>query len=206
MYFSASSLLAAASLATTISAHGIITTPYPRAVGAASLAACGSAVTDLIVADNTSHVEGLPEAAATDSAYHASKCNLWLCKGLQYADNTANVLALSPGQVLPIDVYIRIPHEGTANVSIVDTKKNAIIGSELIYWDRYADQALATLPANNSAFSITVPRSLGGSCLYPGDCVIQWWWYGIAAKQTYESCIDFYLSPLVVPPTKFRRA
>jgi len=171
MHFSTSVLLAVSGLVSTISAHGIITSPYPRAVGSASLAACGKAVTDLIKADNTSHVEGLPEAAATDSGYHASKCNLWLCKGLQYADNTAHVISLSPGQVVPIEVFIRVKHEGTANVSIVDTKKNAIIGSELIYWDRYADDKLATLPANNTAFSITVPRDLGGNCLYPGDCV-----------------------------------
>lgn len=166
-----------------ISAHGIITTPYPRAVGPASIAACGDAVTDLIVADNTSHVEGLPEASVTDSGYNKAKCNLWLCKGLQYADNTENVISVSPGEVLPFEVFIRIPHEGTANVSIVDTKKNSIIGSELLYWDRYADEKLTTLPANNSAFSVTIPRHLEGKCLDAGDCV------SILHRQSYiESC------------------
>ena len=69
---------AAAALASTAWSHGVITTPAPRAVGAASLATCGSDVTNLIKADNTLHVEGLPEAAATDSAYNATECNLWL--------------------------------------------------------------------------------------------------------------------------------
>lgn len=39
---------------------------------------------------NDSHVEGLPEAAATDPAFNASACNLFLCKGLQFADNMNN--------------------------------------------------------------------------------------------------------------------
>lgn len=75
-------------------------------------------------------------------------------------------------------------------MSIVSTATNSILGSELIYWDRYADQALATLPANNSAFEVTIP-DLKGDCTEVGECVVQWWWYGIAAQQTYESCIDF---------------
>jgi len=204
MLFSKSSIIAVAALFNRAASHGIITIPYPRAVGDASLAACGSGVTNLIKADNTSHVEGLPEAAAADTAYNAKLCNLWLCKGLQFADNTANVEAYYPGQVVPINVFIRVPHEGTANVSIVDTTVNEVLGSELIYWDRYADQALAVLPANNSAFEITIPRDLEGKCLTAGQCVIQWWWYGIAAKQTYESCIDFVLKPLVAP-IGFRR-
>jgi hypothetical protein len=24
--------------------------------------------------------------------------------------------------------------------------------------------------------------------------VLQWWWYGVAAKQTYESCVDFTIA------------
>src|ERR1700722_9670814 len=91
MHFSLPSYIAAVALASTVWSHGIITIPAPRAVGAASFAACGSGVTNLIKADNTSHVEGLPEAAATNSAYNATECNLRLCKGLQLADNKANM-------------------------------------------------------------------------------------------------------------------
>lgn len=164
-------ILEVVGLAACVQGHGLITSPYPRAVGPASIKACGSAVTDQIVADNTSHVEGLPEASETDPAYNPKECNLWLCKGLQYADNTDNVLSLSPGEVLPIDVWIRIPHAGYANVSVVDTKTDQIIGDQLLYWDDYADEKLATLPANNSAFSVTIPRSLEGKCLAAGECV-----------------------------------
>ena len=70
-----------------------------------------------------------------------------------------------------IMVYIRIPHEGTANVSIVDTKMNQVVGEPLIYFDRYADNALAVLPANNTNFAVTIPGDLGGKCTVAGDCV-----------------------------------
>lgn len=46
-------------------------------------AACGTAVTALVKSDNTSHVEGMPEAAATTANFNATACNVFLCKGLQ---------------------------------------------------------------------------------------------------------------------------
>jgi len=170
MHFSAKSLLVAATLVATTSSHGIITKPWPRTPGNATIAACGTAVVNEIKADNTTHVEGLPEAAATDSGYHAAECNLFLCRGLQYGDNTAYVNKYTPGQVLEIDVYIRIKHEGTANVSVVDAKSNTVI-SQLKFWDRYADDALAVLPANNTVFNVTIPTDLGTKCVTPGACV-----------------------------------
>ena len=167
------SLLALASIATTVSSHGVITSPTPRIAGTVSLAACGSGVTDLIEADVTSHVEGLPEAAAVDPDYHANECNLWLCKGLQL-DTAASgpVQTYRRGQVVPIEVFIRVRHTGTANVSIVDTKSNTIIGDQLLYFDDYADTGVVDLPANNTAFSITIPRNIKrGKCTRPGECV-----------------------------------
>lgn len=32
-------------------------------------------------------------------------------------------------------------------------------------------------------------------CASPGDCVLQWTWFGRVVKQTYESCIDFVVTP-----------
>ena len=172
MYFSLASAVVAATLTTTAYAHGIITTPVPRAPGAASLAACGKAVIGLIKADNTSHVEGLPEAALTDSTYNAKACNLWLCKGLQYEGDRSLVQKYKPGQKVPVHVYLRIPHAGTANVSIVETSTNTILGEQLLYWDNYANQSLPAIPANNSDFSVTIPGNIGrGKCASPGDCV-----------------------------------
>lgn len=170
MFFPTTTILTLAYLSTKVVSHGVITSPYPRAVGPASLANCGSAVTAIIVADNTSHIEGLPQAAATDPNYNAEACNLWLCKGLQFAD-VSSVQTYTAGQVVPIDIFIRVPHAGTANVSVVDTASNEILGSELIYWNDYADQSLPTLPANNSAFSVTIPQGLEERCAVGGACV-----------------------------------
>lgn len=73
--------------------------------------------------------------------------------------------------MIPIEVYIRIKHAGTANVSIVDTKSNTIVGSQLLYWSDYANEKLPALPANNSAFSVTLPTDFGGKCATAGECV-----------------------------------
>jgi len=188
------SLIATATLASTAFSHGIISKPFPRAIGAASLAACGPTVQANIKGDNTSHVEGLPEAASKDSAYKASQCNLWLCRGLQAADNLANVQNYTVGEKVSFEIYLRIKHYGTANVSVVDTKSNTIVGKQLLYWSDYADERLTTMPANNTKFDVVIP-DLGGKCTTAGECVLQWWWYGTGAKQTYESCVDFTIAP-----------
>lgn len=171
MLFSITTVIAAA---TAVSAHGVITKPIPRAAGSATTAACGKAIVTNIQGDITSHVEGLPELAAINADYHASECNLWLCRGIQYADNIANVQNYTLGQKVNIAVNLRIPHLGTANVSIVDTKKNVVLGSELYYWPHYADEALKVQPANQTNFNIVIPSDLGGACTVAGDCVSQY--------------------------------
>ncbi|KUJ21288.1 uncharacterized protein LY89DRAFT_639261 [Mollisia scopiformis] len=190
------SILSLGLLATQVLGHGLITKPWPRTPGALSLAACGPTVTNNIKGDNTSHVEGLPEAAMTDAKYNAAECNLWLCRGLQLEESAkANVIAYTPGQKVSMSVKISIKHHGTANVSIISTKTNKIIGDELLYWDKYADERLPAMPANNTQFDVVIPTTLGSQCANAGDCVLQWWWYGTAARQTYESCVDFTVAP-----------
>ncbi|XDG01316.1 hypothetical protein ABKA04_000931 [Annulohypoxylon sp. FPYF3050] len=188
-------ILPLAAFAATVSAHGLILSPTPRGPGDASVAACGQSVVDNVKNDKTSHVEGLPELAAADPDYKADECNVWLCKGLQYGDNTANVQTYTAGQSVPIEVQLSIPHVGSANVSIVDTKTDTIIGSPLLSWPSgYADERqfyAHTTPANQTKFNVTIPDDLGTQCSEAGACVIQWWWYGTGARQTYESCIDF---------------
>ncbi|KAH7366634.1 hypothetical protein BKA66DRAFT_498884 [Pyrenochaeta sp. MPI-SDFR-AT-0127] len=192
MYLFTATLLAI--LPTTILGHGLITIPPSRPYGPALIANCGAKVEQNIRADNTSYVEGLPALAAKDSDYNPALCNLWLCKGLQFADNpTANLQSWTSGQVVPIKVWLRIPHEGSANVSIVDTKSDKIIGSMLKVWAKgYAPGRKETdAPLDQREFSITVPEGLEDKCAVAGDCVLQWWWFGTSVKQTYESCVDF---------------
>lgn len=106
------SIIAASAFISMVSAHGIVVSPPVRAAGPAMNATCGKAVTAIVVGDPTSHVEGLPEAAATDPGFNSSACNLMLCKGLQFADNVKNVQKFTAGQVVNIKADITIPHEG----------------------------------------------------------------------------------------------
>lgn len=143
--------------------------------GDATTSACGSSVVADIVRDKTSHVEGLPELAAQDAGYNAAQCNLWLCRGVQFGDNAANVQAYAAGQVVPVKIALTIPHLGSANVSVVDTKTDEIIGEPLVSWPAgYADERQfygQTLPANQTDFNITIPTTLGDRCATAGDCV-----------------------------------
>jgi hypothetical protein len=152
-------------------AHGLLTSPPSRAVGPAMTAACGASVAALVSADNSSHVEGMPEAAAQIANFNSTACNVFLCKGLQFADNTANVQTFQPGQVVNMLASIPIPHEGPMNVSIINTKTNTAIGKPLIEFVSYADESLAQLPANNTNFNVTIPADLGSNCTVAGTCV-----------------------------------
>ncbi|KAK0641492.1 hypothetical protein B0T16DRAFT_215154 [Cercophora newfieldiana] len=177
-------------LAVMVSAHGNITWPPARLPGPAMLAACGQAAVNTVLGDGTIALEEVKPSSPS--------CNVGLCRGAQFEDNKANVQTFSLGQVVIIEVALTIPHEGPANISIVSTKTNSIVGGILLFFDTYADEKVAELPANNTAFGVTLPTGKAGeevqaACQQPGDCVLQWWWLGTDAKQTYESCIDFVL-------------
>lgn len=193
MLVSTATLLA---LVPAVLSHGIITTPPARRIGSATTTACGASLVNAIKQDNTSYVEQLTKLSATDKGYNSAACNLYLCKGLQLADNAANVQTWKGGDVVPVNIYLRIPHEGYANVSIVDTKKNVKVGEYLKVWEKgYAPgRSESDVPLDQRQFSVKVPTGLETTCANAGDCVLQWWWLGTAAKQTYESCVDFKIA------------
>ena len=168
--------------------HGFVTSPPARLAGDAMAAACGQQMFGQQTSDNYGNIQG--EMQVMGSGFDASKCNLWLCKGYQFADNTGNVQSFILGETVPITVDIRAPHTGTANVSIVDTATNTVIGQPLISFDEYASNA-SPIPDNQKNFGVTIPGDLGGKCTTAGDCVIQWYWDARSIDQTYEACIDF---------------
>ncbi|EEH07473.1 conserved hypothetical protein [Histoplasma capsulatum G186AR] len=184
------SLLTLTAIATQVSGHGLVKSPAARVPGDAAAAVCGQTMVNFYKADNTSYPEALIRAGGTkDPKYNPKLCNLWLCRGYQFQDNADHVFEYKPGDKVPIEVFIRVPHLGYANVSVVDTMKNEVVGEPLKAWKEYADPAkFPNLPEDQVKFSVTVP-DLMGKCAKPGRCVIQWYWLG--AKQTYESCIDF---------------
>ncbi|KAJ5247387.1 chitin binding protein [Penicillium chermesinum] len=181
---------ALAGLLPLVHGHGFVTNPTPRLPGSAMEAACGQQAYNNQEADRYGNVQGMLQVASSQSDYNAAECDIWLCKGYKYADNKKNVYSYSAGQTVDFTVDIRAPHTGVANVSVVDTASNTVIGDPLVYWPVYASVA-TTLPANDTKFSVTIPDDLGDKCTTGGACVLQWYWYAQSIDQTYESCVDF---------------
>lgn len=134
-------------------------------------------------------MQQLEQLAKSQKDFIADQCNLSLCKGLQFADNQANVQTFTAGQVVPIKADIKAPHKGVMNMSVVNTQTNSVIGDPMIDFPVYADNS-APIPANNTNFTITMP-DVSSECGTAGNCVVQWWWDSRSADQTYMSCIDF---------------
>ncbi|KAF5661789.1 hypothetical protein FCIRC_11720 [Fusarium circinatum] len=170
-----------------VAAHGFVKSPTPRKPGNAFKAACGEQPFYQQSADINGNVQGIKQVVGSD--FDAKDCNLWLCKGFQFDDNKDNVQSYKLGEKIDFDVTIAAPHTGYANVSVVKTSTDKMIGEPLIEFENYA--ANAGLNPNNTAFSVTLPESLGGECTKAGDCVLQWFWDAPDINQTYESCVDF---------------
>ncbi|KAK0223518.1 hypothetical protein IW262DRAFT_1268729, partial [Armillaria fumosa] len=168
--------------------HGKLTSPSPRSdtIGSAFSEACGSQLLSVETSDPYGNIQQELQTSTVDS----SICNLWLCKGYQFADNESNVQSYTAGQTVSMTAEIRAPHTGIANVSIVATATNTIIGDALYSWDDYASNQ-SGVTADDEAWDITIPSDLGDQCATAGDCVIQWYWYSESVDQTYEDCVDF---------------
>ncbi|KXH53699.1 hypothetical protein CSIM01_07737 [Colletotrichum simmondsii] len=183
-----SNILTVLSFVAAVSAHGKVTSPTPRPAGDAFKEACGTTMWNTEQSDPYGNIQGLAQQAG--NSLDSSKCELALCKGYKFADNSANIQSYTPGQTVDFKVEIRAPHTGVANVSVVDTTSNSIIGSPLISFTNYASTKTG-VAANNTAFSVTLPDSLPSNCGTAGNCVLQWWWDSAEAGQTYMSCVDF---------------
>ncbi|KAI0470054.1 hypothetical protein GGR56DRAFT_151075 [Xylariaceae sp. FL0804] len=190
---SSTGLLSLVAFASTALGHGFVTSPQARMPGSAMEAACGQQVEINQESDNYGNIQGMLQVANGQSDFDADACNVWLCKGYKFADNKDNVQTFTAGQKLAMTVDIRAPHTGTANVSIVSTATNTVIGDALKSWDVYGSTA-SSIPADETDFSVTIPSDLGSQCATAGDCVLQWYWNAESIDQTYESCVDFTLS------------
>ncbi|KAK4245809.1 hypothetical protein C7999DRAFT_33809 [Corynascus novoguineensis] len=178
-------LIAFATAAATVLGHAVVTVPTPRGAGSSYTELCGETYSVYMEKDKAGPIENGVQRAGSEL-----KCNPYLCRGYQYEDNTA--AEYEPGQVIDFHVdLIAGHHPGYANVSIVDLEANKIIGSPLRSWDDYPD-ATGTTPRSDIDFNVTIPDTLGEACSAGGKCAIQWYWFA-AGKQTYESCVDFYV-------------
>lgn len=183
------SLLSVLSFATVVYGHGVVTSPPVRQAASAFGQACGQQMLSTESSDRLGNIQGLRQQAKAD--FDPTKCRLELCKGIPFADaKPGDVQKFSPGQTVPIKVNIGAPHTGIANVSVVDTATNSIIGQPLIEFQNYASTKTG-VAKNNTDFSVTMPNTLPSTCGTAGACVLQWWWDSDEAKQTYMSCVDF---------------
>lgn len=129
--------------------------------------------------------------AVADSSY---KCNAYLCRGYQYADNTGNVKKVKVGDVIAFHIDLVAGHKpGYYNMSVVNTATNTVVKAlkTVAHWPDVTDGQTFDQKTN---FNITIPTGLESACGTAGKCVMQWYWYAISNKQTYESCHDFYVS------------
>ncbi|KAF7864033.1 hypothetical protein EAF04_006998 [Stromatinia cepivora] len=184
-----STILMAISLITSVSAHGRILSPTPRAPGPAMASACGQQVEVNQASDPNGNIQGMLQVANSQKDYNAAACNIWQCKGYKFADNKDKVQSWTAGQVVPFKFDVAAPHTGTANVSIVSTADNKVL-KQLLYYDVFASTATGVKP-NETSFSVTIPEDLGDQCAVAGACVVQHFWDARSIDQTYESCVDF---------------
>ncbi|KAB2101915.1 hypothetical protein AG0111_0g10024 [Alternaria gaisen] len=177
---------AIAGFASSVAAHGFISEPAPRMPGDGLKAACGDQVYNTQSSDHYGNVQGALQNLQGDHP----DCRMWQCKGVPFSD-AGEIFEYTAGQVIPMKVEIRAPHDGVANVSIVNIATDKVIGKPLISWDEYA---LTSSPMSQhpdwTSFDITMP-DVSTECANKGDCVIQWFWDAPSIDQTYESCIDF---------------
>ncbi|KAJ3178538.1 hypothetical protein HDU85_005145 [Gaertneriomyces sp. JEL0708] len=149
--------------------------------------ACGDQIFNVQNRDNGGPIQDLENRRGR--GFDANKCNLWLCKGYQFDDNTQNVQRYRAGETIDFKVDIRAAHTGTANVSVVHTASNTLLSQPLIFFNDYANSA-RPIPDSNKNFRVTMPN-LGNQCSQPGECTLQFYWDSRSDRQSYESCVDF---------------
>ncbi|EMR70538.1 putative chitin binding protein [Eutypa lata UCREL1] len=121
-------------------------------------------------------------------------CNAFLCRGYQYEDNVDNVKEVKAGDLLDFHIdLIAGHHPGYANVSVIDLATNEAIGGPLRSWDNWPDSTSGP-PRDDIDFNVTIPDTIASACDAGGKCAIQWYWYASGNEQTYESCLDFYVT------------
>ncbi|KAJ7745390.1 hypothetical protein B0H14DRAFT_3514534 [Mycena olivaceomarginata] len=201
-----SQVLLSLSLVAAAVAHGTVTTPTPRALGPANLGGLrfnrqhNLEVRQIWTGDNSSWILSAIAYAsprsrtpplARDPTYNATACHLFFCRGYQFEDNVNNTRVYAPGTSVPFHVDMEAHHTGFANVSVVNLATQTPI-ARLFTWPVYANDSLG--PGAEicfiADFTVVVPN-LGTQCAKAGQCAIQWWWWGVQVKQTYESCVDF---------------
>src|ERR1700743_3822549 len=107
-----------------VSGHGRVLSPPFRAPGSAFKSACGQQIFNTESSDENGNIQQEMQTSKGQSDFDPTKCVLDVCKGYQFADNTANVQTFTAGQVVNIMAEITAPHTGVMNVSVLNAQTN----------------------------------------------------------------------------------
>ncbi|KFY52701.1 hypothetical protein V496_08258 [Pseudogymnoascus sp. VKM F-4515 (FW-2607)] len=139
--------------------HARIDSPQPRLTGNAHRSACGSAVVTKLESDKTGPIEN--SVSFIDDDYN---CDMFLCRGYQFEDNTSNAMKLHAGDVIPFHINLVAGHRpGYANSSIVDTSTNEVVVA-LKTWDHWPDVTDGSTYDQKTNFNVTIPSGLESTC------------------------------------------
>uniref|UniRef100_K3W980 Chitin-binding type-4 domain-containing protein n=1 Tax=Globisporangium ultimum (strain ATCC 200006 / CBS 805.95 / DAOM BR144) TaxID=431595 RepID=K3W980_GLOUD len=182
------STVLAAALASTIEAHGQMTSPDIRPVSANYLANCGALKNagqqELLIAP----LENLSQRKQKDFPEGPSFDIMNGCRGMVY-ESTNPVTTLTAGVEFPVKWWIQAPHPGYAEFNIVKPKTGAggkITYEKVVTLKRIEDFATS---GGNFADKLTIPSSVTG-CEKAGACALQMYWHSDVANQTYPNCAD----------------
>ena len=121
----------------------------------------------------TNHRNVQAAAAPEDPTHKQDSCNLSLCKGIPFKDNTHQVKKFRAGAQVAFQYSITTPQAGYANLSVIDTKTNKPIGAPLKTFDKFGE---STNNPDELNWSVKMSDT-GRQCSTPGSCVLQFWWH-----------------------------
>lgn len=177
-----SSVFAFAALVATVAAQGGITSPQIRKAGDHFKDACGDNAYKALKGDPNHPTKDLTSAAHGDPTYNSTSCNFSLCNGIPFKDNEANVVKLCPGKQVPVKYDVKTAQPGSADMSIIDTTTNKVIGQPLKKFDSFGKDT------GVQSWNIDMVDTQD-KCSKPGDCVLQFVWK--SNDKTFNSCVDF---------------
>ncbi|KAF1325349.1 Highly acidic elicitin 20, partial [Globisporangium splendens] len=182
------SVVLAAVLASTIEAHGMLTSPDIRPVSANYLANCGALKNAGQQELQIAPVENLSQRKQKDFPEGPTFDMMNGCRGMVY-ESANPVTTLTAGVEFPVKWWVQAPHPGYAEFNIVKPKTGA--GGKIKYEKVVTLKRLENFATSGGNFDdkLTIPSSVTG-CDKAGACALQFYWHSDVANQTYPNCAD----------------
>ncbi|GAB9474425.1 Highly acidic elicitin 20 [Globisporangium polare] len=184
-------VLAALLAASSVNAHGQMTSPAPRPVSAQFLANSGALKNAGKDELQWAPLENLSQRKQADFPPAATFDIMNGCRGMVYESGNP-VTEVASGGSLPVKWYVQAPHPGYAEFNIVKPKTGA--GGKIMYEKVVTLKRLEDFAKSGGNFgdTVTIPASVTG-CGKAGDCALQMYWHSDIANQTYPTCADIII-------------